>query len=159
MAGTCPPPGWKSYRGAGARDHLVPSVMPPLAPVPVLLDQFQKSQPLITCCCCCIFFFFFFCFFRAAPGAGGDLGWGCLVLQPSDQIPWGGGGMHLTLQKSIIDSYTHIFMYLIAYLKSTYWSSRCGTAEMNPTSNHEDMSPIPGLVHWVKDLVLPWAAV
>ena len=27
---------------------------------------------------------------------------------------------------------------------------------MNPTSNHEDTGPIPGLTLWVKDLVLLW---
>ena len=35
-------------------------------------------------------------------------------------------------------------------------SSRCGTAEMNLTSNHEVMGLIPDLAQWVKDLVLLW---
>ena len=26
---------------------------------------------------------------------------------------------------------------------------------MNPTSNHEDVGSIPGLVMWIKDLALP----
>ena len=34
-------------------------------------------------------------------------------------------------------------------------SSHCGSVVTNLTSIHEDMSSIPGLVQWVKDLVLP----
>ena len=30
---------------------------------------------------------------------------------------------------------------------------------MNPTSNYDDVGSTPGLTQWVKDLVLPWAAV
>ena len=34
-------------------------------------------------------------------------------------------------------------------------TSRRGTAETNPTRNHEVMALIPGLAQWVKDLALP----
>ena len=35
-------------------------------------------------------------------------------------------------------------------------SSRYGTVEMNPTSNHEVVGSIPGLTQWVKDLAWLW---
>lgn len=38
-------------------------------------------------------------------------------------------------------------------------SFRCGSSEMNPTSIHDDMGSVPGLAHWIKDPVLPWAGV
>ena len=34
-----------------------------------------------------------------------------------------------------------------------------GSAEMNPTRNHEVLDSIPGLTRWVKDPVLLWAVV
>ena len=43
--------------------------------------------------------------------------------------------------------------------KGKFWSSHCGTAEMNPTRNQEVVGSIPGLAQWVKDLVLLWAVV
>ena len=40
-------------------------------------------------------------------------------------------------------------------IKNDIWSSHRGTAEMNPTRNHEVVGSIPGLAQGVKDLVLP----
>ena len=44
-----------------------------------------------------------------------------------------------------------LFVCLIILKTLKYWSSHCGAAEMNLTSNCEVAGLIPGLVQWVKD--------
>ena len=39
-------------------------------------------------------------------------------------------------------------------ISTMYQSFRYGTAETNPTRNHEVVDSIPGLAQWVKDLAL-----
>ena len=46
-------------------------------------------------------------------------------------------------------------MALVCQEHTHIWSSHCGAAEMNPTRNHEVAGLIPGLIQWVRDLVLP----
>ena len=38
--------------------------------------------------------------------------------------------------------------------RTAFRSSRCGAAETNPTSSHEDVDSIPALAQWVRDPVL-----
>ena len=38
--------------------------------------------------------------------------------------------------------------------KRTFWEFLHGSAETNPTRNHEVVASIPGLAQWVKDLAL-----
>ena len=49
-----------------------------------------------------------------------------------------------------------VFFFVFFFkMRMTFWSSHRGTAEMNPTRNHEIVGSIPGLAQWVKDLALP----
>ena len=45
--------------------------------------------------------------------------------------------------------------FLISFKIKSIGSSHCGSAVMNPTSNHENAGLIPGLAQWVKDSALP----
>ena len=54
---------------------------------------------------------------------------------------------------------SHIELSAFPAFKAGLGSSRLGTAEMNPTRNHEVAGLIPALTQWVKDLVLLWAVV
>ena len=57
-------------------------------------------------------------------------------------------------RKDIKDHPTNPRAGIISF-KDRYWSSHRGTAEMNPTRNHEVEGSIPGLAQCVKDLALP----
>ena len=47
----------------------------------------------------------------------------------------------------------YFLIFLLNFVK--FLSFRCGSVETNLTGIHGDVGSIPGLVQWVKDLVLP----
>ena len=68
-----------------------------------------------------------------------------------------GNGVAIAMAQ--IQSLAREFPYAGVAIRKKCGSSRCGTAEMNPTSIHEDTDSIPGLVQRVRDLALPRAVV
>ena len=55
-----------------------------------------------------------------------------------------------------IEAVEHFLLLLLDEVqKLPFWSSCCGSEVMNPTSIHEVVGSIPGLVQWVKDPALP----
>ena len=59
----------------------------------------------------------------------------------------------LISRKDIKDHPTNPRAGIISF-KDRYWSSHRGTAEMNPTRNHEVAGSIPDRAQWVKDPAL-----
>ena len=64
----------------------------------------------------------------------------------------------LSLPHSLSPSFLHLYSSLpLCFIpkECNLGSSHHGTAETNPTRNHEVLGSIPALAQWVKDLMLP----
>ena len=68
-------------------------------------------------------------------------------------IPAGHARDHV-IQPEQSESFSRVFQS-VPKIRESFQSSHCGTAETNPTSNHEVVDLIPDLAQWVKDPALP----
>ena len=76
------------------------------------------------------------------------------IHQPSGQVVHESTCQHMTELSLHTPAFQNILGGMEAgFKRSGAGSSCCGTVETNPTSIHEDVGSIPGLVPWVWELV------
>ena len=63
-------------------------------------------------------------------------------------------------EMNYLNYFSEEMWYIIFFSKLIiFGGSHCGSVVRNPISIHKDVSSIPGLIQWIKDPVLSWAAV
>ena len=64
---------------------------------------------------------------------------------------------HATFSPQSLQLHFCISVFCLGFseaFKNNFWSSHCGTVEMNPTRNYKVVGSIHGLAQWVKDPAL-----